>query len=421
MILKNASFIVTLNPKKEVITDGAIYIEDSSIVDIGKTSEIMRKYSDDEIIDCKNKLIMPGLINTHTHAATVLMRGLGEDMELMEWLEKKIWPFESKLKEKDVYHASLLACIEMIKNGITCFNDMYFFMDSVAKACLKIGIRASLSWALIDKEIIPSTNSLENCKRFIKRWKNNELIIPSVGPHAIYTCSEETLLKAKEIADKYNTLLHIHLSETEKEVEDCLKKHGKRPAEYLNSIEFLDKNVIAAHCVWLNKKEIKILSEKGVKVSHCPISNMKLAVGKAMPLPEMLKERVIVSLGTDGAASNNSLDLFETMKFAALLHKHEKMDPTVTKAYKILEMATIDGARALSLEDKIGSIEEGKKPDLIILDINKAHWKPSHDVIANLVYSCKSSDVETVIINGKIVMKEKKILTTNEEKILKSF
>jgi len=420
MILKNALFLITMDKNGTIIKDGAVYIEGNKIVNIGKTEEIVKEYKDDEVIDCKGKLVMPGLINTHTHAPMVLFRGLGEDMELMEWLETKIWPMEAKLKPKDVYIGALLACIEMIKNGITCFADMYFFMDQVAKACLEVGIRGVLAWAVLDREISTKMDtSIEGCEKFVKRWTNKfDLIIPFVGPHAIYTCSMDTLLKARDIANKYNTYLHIHLSETRKEVYDCWKKYKKRPVEYLKSIEFLGENVLAAHCGWLTKSEVKILAEHNTKVSHCPVSNMKLATGGVMPLPEMQKAGVTIGLGTDGAASNNSLDLFETMKFAALLHKHARWDPTVTKAYDIVKMATIDGAKCLGIEEKIGSLETGKTADIIILDVEKPYWKPCYNPIFNLVYSCKASDVETVIVNGKIIVKNKKLTTVDEEKIM---
>lgn len=420
MILKNASFLITMDEKNRVIRDGAVRIEGDKIVDVDNTEKIMRKYEDDEVINCKGKLVMPGLINTHTHAAMVLLRGLGEDMELMEWLETKIWPMEAKLKARDVYKGALLACVEMVKNGITCFADMYFFMDEVAKACLKVGIRGVLAWAVIDKEITTQGGDpVDNCKRFINRWRGkSNLVLPCVGPHSIYTCSEETLLRARDIARDYDVLIHTHLSETRNEVYKCWKRCKKRPVEYLEEIGILSEKFLAAHCCWLTKSEVKILAEHGVKVSHCPISNMKLATGGVMPLPEMQRAGVTVGLGTDSAASNNSLDLFETMKFTALLHKHARWNPTVAKAYDIVRMATLDGAKCLGLEKRIGSLERGKLADIIIVDIESVHWKPCYNPIFNLVYSCKASDVETVIINGKIVMKNHRLVTLKEEKLL---
>jgi len=409
MLIKNARFVIT---PEQVMENVDILIENDVITKIGKLS-----ISEENKIDARGKLVLPGLINTHTHASMVLFRGAGDDMPLMEWLEKHIWPMESKLAENDVYLGALLACIEMIKSGTTSFCDMYFYMDGVAKAVKDAGIRAVLSWAVIDKEISTQPGDpVNNAEKFIKKWGGEERIYPSVGPHSIYTCSKETLLRSKEISDRYNVVNHIHLSETKNEIEGCVEKNKMRPAEYLNSIGFFSERTLAAHCVWLNEKEISTLSKNKVSVSHCPVSNMKLASG-VMPFTKMQRESVNISLGTDGAASNNSLDMFETMKLTALLHKSKDMNAAVVKADDVLKCATIGGAKALRLEKEIGSIEVGKKADLIILNVEKAHWKPTWNPISNLVYSAKSCDVETVICNGKVIMQDRKILTLNEEKI----
>jgi 5-methylthioadenosine/S-adenosylhomocysteine deaminase len=410
MIIKNARFVVT---PERILENVDILVENNIITEIGKVDE-----KKGEKIDAKGKLVLPGLINTHTHASMVLFRGAGDDTPLMEWLEKHIWPMEAKLTETDVYLGALLACIEMIKSGTTTFCDMYFHMDSVAKAVKDAGMGAVLSWAVIDKEISTQKGDpVNNAEMFIRRWHNEERIYPSIGPHSIYTCSKETLLRSKEISDRYNVVNHIHLSETKSEVEGCVEKNKMRPAEYLDSIGFFSEKTLAAHCIWLNEKEISILAENGVSVSHCPVSNMKLASG-VMPLVKMQKEGVNISLGTDGAASNNSLDMFETMKLTALLHKLNDMNAAVANAEDVLKCATINGAEALYLEKEIGSIEIGKKADLIILNVEKAHWKPTWNPISNLVYSAKSCDVETVICNGKVIMQDRKILTLDEEKIL---
>jgi 5-methylthioadenosine/S-adenosylhomocysteine deaminase len=413
MILKNARFVVT--PKK-VLENADVLTEGSRIAEIGK--DIGGKENPDGIeIDAGNKLVMPGLVNTHTHSAMTLFRGAGDDMELMEWLKTRIWPMESKLSEDDVYWGSLLACIEMLKSGTTAFCDMYFFMDAVAKACEKAGIRGALSWAIVDREFTTQKGDpVGNCERFIKRWESRGLVSPSAGPHSIYTCSGETLLRAKEAADKYNTLLHIHLSETRNEVEDSVRKFGKRPAGYLESIGFLDERVLAAHCVWLDSREIELLKKRGVGVVHCPVSNMKLASGVA-PVPEMVKKGLTVSLGTDGACSNNSLDMFETMKITALLHKVEKMDPTVLKAGEVLGMATSGGAKTLGVKNT-GTIEAGKKADLLVLDIKKVNWSPVHNPVSNLIYSAKGSDVETVVVDGKVVVEKGKVKTVDEDRVI---
>lgn len=419
ILIKDISWIVTQNPKREILKDQSVYIEDGKITKIGKINE-----KADLIVEAKNKLVMPGPVNTHTHLGMTVLRGYLDDMELHNWL-KKSWSVESKLTKEDVYLSSLLGCIEMIKNGITIFNDMYFFGDSVLKAVNESGMRGMFSQAILDtpimefKTIDESFNILNNLR---KKWGENNRTLLSIGPHAIYTCSKETLLRTKEFADKHNLLIHTHLSETKKEVEDCQKKTGKRPVEYLDSINFLSKNVIAAHCCWLTEGEIKTLKKHDVKVSHCPVSNLKTTSGIA-PVPEMVRDGLCVSLGTDSTASNNSLSLFQEMKFAALLHKFNINDPTVIPAQTALDLATINGAKALGLENQIGSLEIGKKADLIILDLKKPHLMPissKESVISHLVYSATGNDVETVMVEGNVIMKNKRILTVDEEKIYKN-
>jgi 5-methylthioadenosine/S-adenosylhomocysteine deaminase len=305
---------------------------------------------------------MPGLINTHTHLGMTVLRGYLDDMELHTWLRKS-WSIESKLTKEDVYLSSLLGCVEMIKNGITIFNDMYYFGDSTLRAIDESGMRGMFSQAVLDTPIMEFKTVDESfaiLKNLRKMWKDNNRTLLSIGPHAIYTCSKETLLRTKEFAEKHNLLIHTHLSETKKEVEDCKKKTGKTPVKYLDSINFFSQNVIAAHCCWLTEKEILTLREHKVKVSHCPISNLKMTSGIA-PLLEMIRNSLCVSLGTDSAASNNSLDLFQEMKFVALLHKFNVNNPTVIPAQTALDLATINGAKTLGLENQIGSIEVGKK------------------------------------------------------------
>lgn len=412
MLLKNARFVLT---PTHVLENHSILIDKGTIVKVGK--DIDNKEDIDGVeIDARNKLVMPGLVNTHTHSAMTLFRGAGDDMKLTEWLENKIWPMESRLKERDVYWGSMLACIEMVKSGTTTFCDMYFFMDAVAEASEKIGLRSVLSWAIIDKELTTQKGDpVSNCESFIKRWKNTELIKPSAGPHSIYTCSDETLIRTKEIVEKYGSLIHIHLSETKNEMDTSIKRFGKNPVNYLEDINFLNENVLAAHCVWLDKKDIMILKNKGVKVSHCPVSNMKLASGIA-PIPQMLKNGLNVSLGTDGACSNNSLDMFETIKFTALIHKINNMDPTILKAEDVLRMSTEEGGLSLGLN--IGKIEVGFKADIIILNINKPNWKPVYNPISNIVYSAKGGDVETVIIDGRVVFENNEMKTIDEIEVM---
>lgn len=409
ILIKNASFIVTQDPKRNILKNYDILIENSKIKEIKKNI----KQKPDQIIDAKNKIVLPGLINLHTHIPMALLRGVGDDMELFEWLKTKIWPLEQKHTKKDFYLASILGCIEMIKFGTTCFNDMYCFADEIAKACKKINMRASLSQVIME-EYVQDECTPENTEKFIKKWNNDELIIPGIAPHAVYTCLPQTLKKSKEISDKYNKQLHIHIAETKKEVDDCKKTHKATPAEYLEKLDILNENTVAAHCIWLNDKEILLFSKRKVNVAHCPVSNMKLASGLA-PITKMLKNNINVGLGTDSVASNNNLDLFEEMKSAALIQKLNSYDPTIMPAQIVLDMATINGAKALKINT--GSIEKGKLSDIILMDIRKPHLQPVTNIISHLVYSAQGQDVDTTIINGKLIMKNRKILGINENKI----
>ncbi|MCD6477146.1 MAG: amidohydrolase [Candidatus Aenigmarchaeota archaeon] len=401
ILLKNCKYIVTQNNKREILKNKDILIENNKIKDIGSFENA------DKIIDCSNKIVMPGLINCHTHAAMTLFRGYGDDMNLQEWLENKIWPIEKKLDGEKIYWGSKLAIVEMIKTGTTCFNDMYFYMDKVAQACVECNIRSVLSRGYIDNNYHKKINEMLEEINKVKEL-NSDLITLALGPHAIYTNSESSLKWFKEYSDKNDLLIHIHLSETKKEVEDCIKKHGKSPVKYLYDIGFLSHKVIAAHCVWLSEDDIKLLKQKNVSLVYNPASNMKLSSG-IMPY-HILKE-LNVCLGTDGAASNNNLNMFEEMKIAALLQKVNKT-PILLAAQEALDMATINGAKALRIN--AGSIEPGKLADLIIIDLNRPDMIPLHNVVSNLVYSF-DGDVDTVIINGKIVMYNKKLININEQ------
>jgi len=363
---------------------------------------------------------LPGLINGHTHLAMVLLRGVADDMALMPWLETKIWPIEKNLRAEDCYVGALLGCLEIIKSGTTCFADQYFFMENVARAVEEAGMRASLSYGIIElgdskrreSELRAGEKLVKGCNGTAKGR-----ISTMFGPHAAYTCSPECLIKVKELAKKYKVGIHTHISETQDEVKQITEKYGKRPVEHLDAIGFLGPEVLAAHCVWLTEKEIKILCDHGVKPVHNPVSNMKIACGIA-PVPEMLAAGIPVALGTDGAASNNALDMFNEMKFAALLNKVGKLNPTVMPAQAVLEMATINGAIALGLEKEIGSLEAGKKADIVLVDLKKPHLTPLHNVVSHLVYSAVGGDVDTTIVDGKILMQNTEVLVLDEDKVL---
>ena len=373
-----------------------------------------------QIIDVCGGLILPGLINGHTHAAMSLFRGLADDLPLMEWLKNYIFPAESKMDESFVYTGTLLACAEMIMSGTTTFCDMYLFEDEVAKAAKKAGIRCLAGEVLYD---FPSPNygpiekGFKYTEEMILKWKNDPLISIAVEPHSLYTCSPDLLKKASEISRKYEVPLIIHMSESKNEPLEAKEKYGKYPFEHLHLLGVTGQNLIADHCVWVNEAEIEIMAENDVKVIHNPESNMKLASGIA-PIPDMLKKGITVGLGTDGCASNNNLDLFSEMDSAAKLHKIKTMDPTVMDALTILRMATIEGAKALSLGEKTGSLEKGKKADVIIIDTTKPHLVPMYNTYSQLVYTAKGSDVSHSIINGRIVMSNRKLLTLDVDEII---
>lgn len=389
-----------------------VCIEGNLISDIGPGVEA------DQIIDGSDFAILPGLVNTHTHAAMTLFRGYADDMQLQEWLREKIRPLESKFLPEDIYWGTRLACLEMIRSGTTCFNDMYFHLDQQAKAVEESGMRGVLSEGFVDffkpemgEELIKQTMELIGNVRSM----NCSRITPALGPHAIYTVTESSLRKIKEISDEEGLLMHFHLSETEEEVENCRKEHGKSPVGYLKDIGFLGPRLIAAHSVWLDGKEIEMLAEADVKISHNPVSNMKLAVGRALPYEDLKDAGLNISLGTDGTASNNNLDMFESMKFASLLQKFSSNDPTVLPAEETFGMATSSGAQALGID--AGVIKIGKLADVILVDLKSPAFNPNHNLISNLVYSASGSCVDTVICDGRILMRNGHV--EGEDEIMK--
>ncbi len=406
-----------MDPRRRVIKGGSVAIEESRIVSVGEKP----REKADTVIDAKGKIVLPGLINAHTHLSMTLLRGIADDMPLMEWLKTKIWPIEKNLTPEDCYTGALLGCLEMIKSGTTCFADQYFHMDRVAEAVEKSGIRGVLSYGIIELEDPErGEREIRTGEKLVKEWHGEAdgRILTMFGPHAPYTCSPECLMKVKELAEKHEVGIHIHLSETKDEVNQSLEKYGKRPVEHLDSIGFLGPEVLAAHCVWLNEKEIETLRRRRVKPVHNPVSNMKLASGVA-PVPEMLSAGIPVALGTDGATSNNTLDMFEEMKFGALLSKVHKLDPRKIPALTALEMATINGAKALGLEKDLGSVEVGKLADLVLVDVRKPHLSPLHSAISHLVYGATGGDVDTTIVHGKILMLNRRVLTLDEERVLR--
>jgi 5-methylthioadenosine/S-adenosylhomocysteine deaminase len=392
ILIKNAK---VLTPKG--VVEENVQIEENRISSIGKSVD-----KSDVVINGKGKALIPGFFNTHTHAAMTLFRSYADDMILQEWLEKKIWPLEAKLDDKAVYWGTKLACVEMLKSGTVFFNDMYFFPPAVAKAAEECGIRACVSAAFFD--FFNPDLLEENLKNAVKNLKEIEKydVLRAIGPHAVYTVSLDGLKRAAEIAEEMNIFIHFHLAETEKEVLDFKKQHGNLIVRTLDEMGFLSKRLIAAHSVWLEDAEIELLAKRGVSVAHCPVSNMKLCVGKAIRYGEMKNAGVNFTIGTDGAASNNNLDMFEEMKFAALLQKFYYSDPTLMKAEEVFEAATINAARAFNL--KSGVVKEGYLADLVLINLKKPYMQPEHDLVANLVYAASSGCVDTVIVDGRVIV-----------------
>lgn len=417
-----ADYIVTMDQALNVFMDGAVAIKDGKIIAVDRFESIQSRFMSDNVTEEGYKVIFPGLINTHCHAAMVYFRGMADDLPLKDWLEKFIWPAENKFLSDDfVFDAVQLACLEMVKAGITTYNDMYFFKEAAARAASQTGMRAVLGMGILDFATRAGSGPeqyLASAEAFLEAWEGHELVIPCIAPHAIYTCSRDTLIKARNLAQSYNTTIHIHLSETKWEVEEAMKQHKLPPVLYLDSLGFLDNRVIAAHCVWLTDEEIEALARSGASVSHCVKSNLKLASGIA-PVVKMLKNGVKVTFGTDGAASNNTLDILDEMSLAAKLHKAVNNDPTVLDDRTAVLMATRWGAEAIGIGKSTGSLTPGKDADLVIANLNKPHLTPIYDIYSHTVYAMNASDIETVIIKGKAIVEDGKLLTAEEDEILK--
>jgi len=420
MLVKNCSWLLTQNVHRDILRDCSVLINDGRIVEVGdglKTADI--------VIDGAGKIALPGLINTHTHLSMVLLRGYADGMRLQDWLQT-VWPVEARLTPEACYQGALLGCAEMIMSGTTTFMDMYFNMEDVARAVNESGLRAILSCGIIDLfDSAKAKAEQAKSRKFFEylHTLGNSRIQFALAPHAPYTCSAETLLWAKEFAEKNGVIDNIHVAETRKEQADFQKIQGLRVVEYLDKIGALSNRLVAAHCVWLTKREVAILAKAGVGVAHCPVSNMKLASGGVAPLPEMFATGVAVGLGTDGAASNNSLDMFETMKVCALLHKAHRWNATVLDAQKTLDLATIEGARVLGLQGDIGSIEVGKKADIIMLDMHSPNLNPIHGketVVSDLVYSASPKNVATTIVDGQLLMLNRQLITMNLQQTVQS-
>lgn len=409
-ILKNAKiFPVTSEPKR-----GNIVIKDGFIKEVNEKNDAPSY--EGKKLDMRNKAVLPGLINTHTHSPMTLLRGIADDLSLSNWLGK-LRPIESKMDKQDIYAGALLGCLEMIKNGITCFSDMYFNMEEVAEAAKKIGIKADLGYGMvtIDKDKEGIKQELNQGIDFYHKYQNSDLITTFLAPHSVSTCSPDFLTKLNSIED---ARIQMHVAETKEEFNEVKQKHGKTPIELLKDLGLLKKQFLATHCVHVTENDLQIMKEEKTKVSHNPNSNMKLASGIA-PVTKMNKKGITVSLGTDGAASNNSLNLFQEMKNSSLLQKVNTKDASTMPANKVIEMATINGAKALGKEQKIGSIEEGKKADLITIDLKHPSINPLNNIKSNLVYSGNSDLISSVFVDGELVLHEKQIKDIEESKVIK--
>ena len=417
-LLISGGTVVTMDGARAICDDGAVVVKGDTIIAVGPRRELEAKYQASQTIDAKGRLVLPGFINGHTHVSMTLFRGLHDDVTLNDWLYKYIFPAEKKnVNEEFVRWGTRLAAAEQIRAGVTTFADMYYFEDAVAEETKAAGMRAVVGETFID---FPAPDNktepemLSYTEKFLKKWQGDPLIHAAVAPHSIYTCSQKTLQDVSVLARRYNAPILIHVAEMKKEWDDSRQQHGMSPVQYLDKIGVLGPEVVAAHCIFVDAADRKTLAQRQASCVHNPSSNMMLASGVA-PVAELRSAGVAVGLGTDGpAGSNNDLDLMEEMDLAAKLAKITKMDPLAMNAKAVVEMATVEGAKALHMEKEIGSLEPGKKADLILIGLDEPNAVPMYDIYAQLAYALKASDVETVVIGGRVVMRDRKLLTVNE-------
>ena len=413
--------VITVDASRRVLAPGAVAIRGSDIVAVGTPDAIAVAYRAARAIDATGRVVMPGLVNTHGHAPMVLYRGLADDLALMEWLQKYIFPAEAKTVAPDFVRAGTeLAVLEMIRSGTTTYTDMYYFEEEIARATKAAGLRAVLGQTIINvpaPDAKTPTDSLARVERFIREFLDDPLITPAVAPHSMFLLDREHLLACRALALKYRVPMLIHLAETEDEVKTSRERFRASPVEYLDQIGFWGPTVLAAHGVWVSDDEIALMARQQVGVSHNPESNMKLASGTA-PVTKYLQAGVRLGLGTDGAASNNDLDMFEAMRQTAFLHKLATRDPRVLPAASVLELATLGGARALGMERLLGSLEPGKRADVLIVGMSQPRQTPVYDPVSHLVYVTRGDDVETTVVNGKILMENRRVVTLDEGKVL---
>jgi 5-methylthioadenosine/S-adenosylhomocysteine deaminase len=421
-LLISGGMVLVMDDAGTMIRDGAVAIRDGRIEAVDRATTLRKTFPDARVLASETGLILPGLVNAHTHVPMVLFRGLADDLDLMDWLEKNIFPAEAALVDEEfVRWGTRLACLEMLTGGVTTFADMYYYEDVIAEEADRCGIRAIAGETLID---FPAPDhptwdqAVDYSRQFVARWRGHPRITAAIAPHSAYTVSEDHLREAHALSVELEAPLLIHLAEDQGEIERVKKATGHTSIDYLESLGMLGPQMLAAHVIWPSESEIDLLAQRGVGVAHCPQSNMKIAAGVA-PVPKMIAAGVAVGVGTDGAASNNDLNLWEEIDTAAKLHKVVSGDPTVLNARQALRMATIEGARALGLENQIGSLEVGKRADLVVVRTDGFHQTPSFDPFSLLVYSTKASDVETVVVEGRVVVENGKVLTLDAPEILR--
>jgi len=418
----SARYVLIMDAGRRLIEDGAVAVRGERILAVGPRAQIEKQYRARRRIDLPSGVILPGLINTHTHAPMSLFRGLADDLRLADWLEKNIFPAEARNVNADfVRWGTRLACLEMALSGTTTFAEMYYFEDAVAEATLEAGLRAVLGETILRfqaPDFKTPREALRFNERFLERFRRHPLITPAVAPHALYTNDDETLQSARALANRFGAPLMIHLSETAEELDTAVQERGATPVVLLDRLGIFQGRTIAAHAVWMDEGDLEILRDRGVGIAHCPSSNMKLASGIA-PVKRMLALGLAVGLGTDGpAGSNNDFNMFEEMDLAAKLQKVATRDPEALPARQALEMATIMGARVLGLAEEIGSLEAGKRADMIAVRLDRPHTTPLFDVYSHLVYAVKAGDVEHVMVNGRLIVRSRRMLTLDEAQVL---
>lgn len=420
-LLIKGGIVVTMDPTEALFEEGYVLVRNGRITAVGAMNTALPGDAVATVIDARGKLVMPGLINTHTHAAMACLRGLADDLPLKTWWEEYIFPVESRQVDPEfVYQGTMLAGIEMIKSGTTCFCDGYFFEAEAARAVTELGLRAMLAEGIVDfptPDVPDPGQNLKNASRYLEEAPAHPRITSTLFCHSAYTCTPRTLQAVSTLCRHHQAPFLVHLAETEAETEDIRRLYGTTPTKHLYDLGAFDHDTIAAHCVWVSPEEQRLLKEKRVRVAHCPESNMKLASGVA-PVPELLACGVPVGLGTDGCASNNNLDLFSEMDTAAKVHKLVRRDPSVMDAHAVVKMATIGAAEVLGMQGAIGSLEPGKQADIIIVDFHQPHLTPVYNYYSHLVYAACGHDVSTVLVDGKLLMHDRKVLTVNEGEVM---